>query len=149
MRKLIAILAVLFSVASCTPKQVAEVRGHLTVTAEDVQIAKFVNEAEARLPPQEVMSFLQSAFILHNKPFLVCTRGHESDTAGGYQAYNPGGPWYGAYQYLQQTWNWAAAHYGAPQYVGVDPRQVPPYYQDLVTFGYYQAGGNGPWGGRC
>lgn len=149
MRKLIAVLAVLFSVAACTPKQVAELRNHSTVTTEDIQISKTVNVLEANGPPGIVLSFLQSAFVLHNQPFLRCTRAHESDTAGGYQAYNRGGPYFGAYQYLQRTWDFAAAHYGSPQYVGVDPRQVPGYFQDLVTFGYYQAGGNGPWGGRC
>lgn len=137
MRKLITILAVTFLVAACTPEGVAS---YLKIRAEQEAI---------EVQHDAGYDFLIAAANLHNEPFLVCTRAHESDTAGGYLAYNPNGPWYGAYQYLQNTWNWAAGHYGASQYVGVDPRQVPGYFQDLVTFFYYKAGGNGPWGGRC
>ena len=36
-----------------------------------------------------------------NDPFLACTRAHESDQAGGYQAVSPGGMYRGAYQFDQ------------------------------------------------
>lgn len=94
-------------------------------------------------------AFLRFAQALHDEPFLVCTRAHESDTAGGYSAYNPSGPYYGAYQFLQGTWNYAAAHFGAPQFSGWDPIYVPGFWQDVVAWNYYLAVGNGPWAGRC
>src|SRR5206468_12598816 len=37
----------------------------------------------------------------HDEPFLVCVRNHES--SGNYQAYNPDGPYYGAYQDRKST----------------------------------------------
>src|SRR4029453_19134129 len=36
-------------------------------------------------------------------PFLVCTRAHESDTAGGYRAVSGSGTYRGAYQFSQST----------------------------------------------
>src|SRR5207245_6761889 len=56
----------------------------------------------------------------HNDPFLVCTRGIESK--GNYQAYNASGPYYGAYQFTQSTWDSTANHAGRGDLVGVDPR---------------------------
>ena len=48
----------------------------------------------------------------HNDPFLVCTRGIESK--GNYQAYNPSGPYYGAYQFTQSTWDSTARDHARP-----------------------------------
>lgn len=83
----------------------------------------------------------------NNDPFLVCTRGIES--GGNYQAYNASGPYYGAYQFLQSTWNSAANHAGRYELVGVVPSQASPYDQDDVAWALYQWQGKGPWGGRC
>jgi hypothetical protein len=83
----------------------------------------------------------------HNDPFLVCTRAIES--GGNYQAVNSSGPYYGAYQFLQSTWNSAANHAGRYELIGVVPSQASPYDQDDMAWTVYQWQGKGPWGGRC
>jgi septal ring factor EnvC (AmiA/AmiB activator) len=83
----------------------------------------------------------------HNHPFLVCTRGIES--GGNYQAYNGSGPYLGAYQFLQSTWNSTANHAGRGELVGVDPRDASEYDQDDMAWTLYQWKGKAPWGGRC
>jgi hypothetical protein len=86
---------------------------------------------------------------LADDPFLKCTRGHESDQAGGYQAVSPGGTYRGAYQFDQGTWNSAAELAGRPDLVGVDPATVAPDDQDLVAMALFHQRGGQPWGGRC
>jgi hypothetical protein len=83
----------------------------------------------------------------HNHPFLVCTRDIES--GGNYQAYNGAGPYLGAYQFLQSTWNSTANHAGRSELVGVDPRNASQYDQDDMAWTLYNWQGKGPWGGRC
>jgi hypothetical protein len=83
----------------------------------------------------------------HNDPFLVCTRGIESH--GNYQAYNGSGPYYGAYQFDQGTWNSTANHAGRGELVGMDPRNASEYDQDDMAWTLYQWRGKGPWMGRC
>ena len=83
----------------------------------------------------------------HNDPFLVCTRGIESK--GNYQAYNASGPYYGAYQFTQGTWDSTANHAGRGDLVGVDPRNASEYDQDDMAWTLYQWKGKGPWNGRC
>ena len=83
----------------------------------------------------------------HNDPFLVCTRGIESK--GNYQAYNPSGPNYGAYQFTQSTWDSTANHAGRGDLIGVDPRNASEYDQDDMAWTLYQWKGKGPWNGRC
>ena len=83
----------------------------------------------------------------HNNPFLVCTRGIESK--GNYQAYNSSGPYYGAYQFDQSTWNGTANHAGRGELVGMDPRNASEYDQDDMAWTLYQWRGKGPWNGRC
>jgi hypothetical protein len=82
-------------------------------------------------------------------PFLKCTRGHESDMAGGYQAVSPGGMYRGAYQFDRGTWNSAAELAGRPDLVGADPAAVAPADQDQVAMALFHARGGQPWGGRC
>jgi hypothetical protein len=77
----------------------------------------------------------------HNDPFLVCTRTRES--GGNYAAYNPAGPYMGAYQFLQSTWNSAANHAGMPGLIGVPPNQASQYDQDEVAWALYQWQGPG------
>lgn len=81
----------------------------------------------------------------HNDPFLVCTRAHE----GQYTSYNPAGPYMGAYQFLQSTWNSSANRAGRPELIGVPPHTASPYDQDDVAWALYQWQGSRPWGGRC
>jgi hypothetical protein len=82
-------------------------------------------------------------------PFLVCTRAHESDSAGGYRAVSPGGTYRGAYQFLRSTWNTVARHAGRYDLVGVDPAAAAPADQDAMALHLYQWQGAAPWGGRC
>jgi len=83
----------------------------------------------------------------HNDPWMVCTRRIES--GGNYQAYNASGPYYGAYQFTQSTWNSTANHAGRGELVGMDPRNASEYDQDDMAWTLYQWKGKGPWGGRC
>ena len=83
----------------------------------------------------------------HNDPWMVCTRGIES--GGNYRAYNASGPYYGAYQFTQSTWNSTANHAGRGELVGMDPRDASEYDQDDMAWTLYQWKGKGPWGGRC
>lgn len=84
---------------------------------------------------------------MHDDPFLVCTRARES--GGNYAAYNSAGPYMGAYQFLQQTWNSAANHAGRLELVGVPPHTASQYDQDDVAWSLYQWRGKGPWNNRC
>ncbi|HEU5302562.1 MAG TPA: hypothetical protein VFW06_10035 [Acidimicrobiia bacterium] len=81
----------------------------------------------------------------HNDPFLVCTRAHE----GTYTSYNPAGPYMGAYQFLQSTWNSSANRAGRSELIGVPPHTASAYDQDDVAWALYQWQGSRPWGGRC
>jgi hypothetical protein len=81
--------------------------------------------------------------------FLACTRAHESDTAGGYQAVSPDGTYRGAYQFDQSTWNSVADATGRSDLVGTNPAAASPADQDTLAVALYAARGNQPWGGRC
>lgn len=83
----------------------------------------------------------------HDDPFLVCTRSRES--GGDYSVVSPDGPFYGAYQFLQSTWNITANHAGRPELAGVRPSATSEYDQDDMAWALYTWQGNGPWGGRC
>jgi hypothetical protein len=80
----------------------------------------------------------------------ACTRAHESDTAGGYAAYNPAGPYYGAYQFLQSTWDNVARAMGRGDLVGVRPSVASPADQDAAFWWLWDDGrGASHFGGRC
>ena len=81
----------------------------------------------------------------HNDAFLVCTRARE----GSYTSYNPAGPYMGAYQFHQTTWNSAATRAGRSELTGVPPHTASPYDQDDVAWALYQWQGSRPWGGGC
>ena len=107
------------------------------------------NPAGAAAPPAPSVPYAGTpgTHPQHNHPFLVCTRGIES--GGNYQAYNPAGPYMGAYQFLQSTWNSTANHAGRPALIGVRPDHATQYDQDDMAWVLYQWQGSGPWGGRC
>lgn len=95
---------------------------------------------------------------LHGHPFLVCTRKWESDRSdvngnglhdGGYQAIDPSGQHFGAYQFKRSTWDSWARSMGWDLLVGMDPRDASVNDQDQMAFSLYESAGNGPWGGRC
>jgi len=83
----------------------------------------------------------------HDDPFLSCVRQRES--GGNYGAVNRAGPYLGAYQFLQSTWNVSASHAGRGDLVGVPANVASPYDQDEVAWALYQWQGTGPWGGGC
>jgi hypothetical protein len=94
----------------------------------------------------------------HAEPALICIRRRESDRSdvnrnglhdGGYGAYNPAGPYMGAYQFLQSTWNGTANHAGRPELIGVPPHTASVYDQDDMAWALYQRSGSRPWGGTC
>ena len=64
-------------------------------------------------------------------------------------AYNPAGPYMGAYQFLQATWNSAANHAGRAELVGVPPSTASQYDQDDMAWTLYLWQGSRPWGGLC
>lgn len=84
---------------------------------------------------------------IHDQPFLVCTRTRESH--GDYSVVNPAGPWYGAYQFAQSTWDSVANHIGRLDLIGVPPNRASVGDQDGIAWALYQWQGNGPWGGLC
>ena len=83
----------------------------------------------------------------HDDPFLACVRRRES--GGNYGAVNPAGPYLGAYQFLQSTWNVTASHAGRPDLVGGPANVASAYDQDEMAWALYQWQGPGPWGGSC
>jgi predicted nucleic acid-binding Zn-ribbon protein len=83
----------------------------------------------------------------HDDPFLACVRQRES--GGNYGAVNPAGPYLGAYQFLQATWNVTASHAGRSDLVGVPANVASAYDQDEMAWTLYQWQGPGPWGGGC
>ena len=83
----------------------------------------------------------------HSDPFLTCVRQRES--GGNYSAVNASGPYLGAYQFLQATWNLTASHAGHADFVGLPANQATQYDQDDMAWTLYQWQGKGPWGGSC
>jgi peptidoglycan hydrolase CwlO-like protein len=83
----------------------------------------------------------------HDDPFLSCVRQRES--GGNYQIVSSDGLYYGAYQFLQTSWNSTANHAGRPELIGVPPNQASVYDQDDMAWDLYQWQGMGPWGGHC
>src|ERR1700737_3555510 len=93
-------------------------------------------QAQARAAPRAARAAPQAAAAPaggaggshHDDPFLVCTRTRESN--GDYTVVNSAGPWYGAYQFAQSTWNSVANHAGRLDLVGVPPNAASPADQD-------------------
>lgn len=87
---------------------------------------------------------------VHFTQHAVCVRGHESDTAGGYAAFD-GDNNFGAYQFDMPTWNSVVARMGRPDLVGVPPLDpvVPWWDQDIAYASLYIERGDRPWGGMC
>ena len=81
--------------------------------------------------------------------FLRCTRGYESDTAGGYTAIDPTYRHFGAYQFLQSTWNNVARRTGLTYLVGVNPAHASHADQDFLALYLFRWQGASHWQGRC
>jgi peptidoglycan hydrolase CwlO-like protein len=105
--------------------------------------------APPKTPPPAPPTYVPTSGVhpRHDEPFLVCTRARES--GGNYAAYNPAGPYLGAYQFLQATWNSAANHAGRVELVNVPPSTASQYDQDDMAWTLYQWQGSRPWGGLC
>ena len=69
--------------------------------------------------------------------------------SGGNWHINTGNGYYGAYQFAQSTWDYAARIAGRPDLVGRRPDLVSPSDQDAVALALYNAVGPSPWGGVC
>jgi hypothetical protein len=115
-----------------------------------------VNNAPPAAPPDYTPT--PGSHPMHAHPALICIRRRESDRGdvnrnglhdGGYGAYNPAGPYMGAYQFLQSTWNSTANRAGRPELIGVPPHTASVYDQDDMAWALYSRSGSGPWGGTC
>jgi hypothetical protein len=98
-------------------------------------------------PPPPSYSGTPGVSPHHDDPFLRCVRQRES--GGNYSVVNPAGPYLGAYQFLQSTWNVTASHAGRSDLVGVPANVASAYDQDEMAWALYQWQGKGPWGGAC
>ena len=66
------------------------------------------------------------------------------ESRGNYRAYSSVGPFLGAFQFLQSTWNWVAGiHY--PRLQGIDPRDAAPIDQHRMAYALYGMQGWRPW----
>lgn len=74
---------------------------------------------------------------------LAALRGCES--GGNYGAYNPAGPYMGAYQFHQSTWNAVASWLGRGDLAGVAPHDASPAVQDAMAVGLWRKSGPGQW----
>ena len=135
MRRILTILLLLMTLTSCSLQEVAS----------------YLHKPVSKVTPTEVwfVTVWYERAKLHDQPFLKCTRAHESDSAGSYAAYNGSGPYYGAYQFLQNTWDNTTRSMGRTDLVHAAITRVPWWDQDAVAWWLYQRSGNGPWGGRC
>ncbi|MCY4193275.1 MAG: transglycosylase family protein [bacterium] len=66
------------------------------------------------------------------------------ESNGNYRAYNPAGPYLGAFQFHQGTWNGVASR-NYPQLADVDPRDAAPADQHRMAYALYEESGWGPW----
>jgi hypothetical protein len=108
---------------------------------------RVASSAPASPPPPVDYTPNNGSHPHHDDPFLSCTRQRES--RGNYSVVNPSGPYLGAYQFLQSTWNVTAQHAGRSELVGVPPNAASVYDQDDMAWTLYQWQGTGPWGGAC
>lgn len=95
--------------------------------------------------------FLTLAYRIHTSPVLVCIRAHESSPTppwhdDGYGAVNWSGPYLGAYQFLQSTWNSTANHYQLPR-LATSVTSHNFFVQDVMAALLYHWQGPGPWAG--
>lgn len=114
-----------------------------------------VAEPQVTMPVVEAAPVVEAPVVAQStvqSDVLACIRSHESgNLPDPWAAYNPAGPYYGAYQWLQGSWNVAAAAVGRGDLVGLPPMvpSVSPGDQDMVTLAYHNMVGDGPWGNMC
>jgi hypothetical protein len=66
------------------------------------------------------------------------------ETHGNYQA-DTGNGFYGAYQFMQSTWDRTAQRMGISRWVGVRPSQAPSSVQDMFVLDNARASSGGFW----
>lgn len=122
------------------------------------QTAQYTHKAEADVTQADQLSAwsayqTQLNAYIHQSAWMVCIRTRESDRDdinhnglhdGGYQ---DRGGYFGAYQFLQGTWNSAAGVAGEPWLIGQNPATVSVQDQDFVVWVYSHATNGSPWAG--
>lgn len=68
--------------------------------------------------------------------FKRAIKSQESDSSGGYLAYNKDSGAAGAYQFIQSTWDSVAKEAGYGNYAGMNATYAPPEVQDAVFENY-------------
>jgi hypothetical protein len=143
-----AALAAQQAVAAAAPAQAEQ---PLAAPTPSTTVAPAAPTAPSAPPPAPApppdYSGTPGTHPMHDDPFLTCVRARES--GGRYDVVNPAGPYLGAYQFLQSTWNATANHAGRRELVGVPANRATPYDQDDMAWTLYQWQGMGPWGGAC
>lgn len=137
------------AITAATPTTVAPTTSAGGASTTPTTTPTTTTTAPKATPPAAPPTYVPTGGVhpSHDEPFLVCTRSRES--GGNYKAFNPAGPYLGAYQFLQATWNSAASHAGRPDLIGVPANTASPYDQDEVAWALYQWQGSRPWGGIC
>lgn len=100
------------------------------ITHEQDNILKALSSQSEERKYLEAVHARQQA--IHNHPFLVCVRNHESATAGLYSAQNPSSSASGAYQFLDSTWRAVSPMSGHGGYARAI--HAPWYVQDAVAY---------------
>lgn len=155
----------MFGATPRSTRKLWRLAGVVTVTALLAPACSVATTAAVYRVPESAVTFEQRAALYSlgvaidraarsNDPRLVCIRSHESRDVlpTPWHAYNAAGPYYGAYQYVQGTWDTHAQLAGRPDLVGLAPIEpsVAWYDQDAVTLHYLDATGDwSPWGGPC
>lgn len=113
------------------------------ITPEQDNILKALSVQSEERKYLEAIHARQQA--IHNHPFLVCVRNHESAEAGLYQAQNPTSSASGAYQYLRSTWLTVSNQSGYGGYASA--KEAPWYVQDAVAYWHINNLGRSAWNG--
>lgn len=77
-----------------------------------------------------------------NRAILAALR--MCETHGNYQA-NTGNGFFGAYQFMQTTWDRTAQRMGMSKWAGIGPHQAPPSVQDAFVLDNARASAGGFW----
>lgn len=129
-----------------TPTHASRHEPRLTVTTTTTTVPVPNPPPSATLAealPADASSGFSSA-TPEEREYLLCIADEESDFSP--TAYNSAGPYYGKYQFHQDTWDGFVPSIGLGDLAGVDIRQVPEEIQDYVALRFLRAGRNGEWG---
>lgn len=116
------------------------------LAADEAARVRYVAPTGSSTPPAPPAVAAVASDDATFEAFRVCTLAHES---GGNYEINTGNGYYGAWQFLQSTWDSVARNAGYDEWVGRRPSDAPPEIQDAVARFLWEHSGNRPWGGRC